>query len=129
MAVEILMLKVVLEITIHIMECRRGRTMMAKIVSWKSGAQTKIVCYQALGYLIAVLPYQLFPLIELLNVYKTDSVQMLRIVLRSLQGLFNLLIFMGRKIHNKLILSLGVRRFRKLSHCQEKNRPCLLVIL
>jgi hypothetical protein len=63
--------------------------------------QTRTIMFQALGYLGAFILCQLFPMINLLKVLRKMVIfQYLHVLLRPLQGLFNLMIFMRHKISN-----------------------------
>ena len=66
--------------------------------------ETKTVIFQTLGYLGAFMLCQLFPLASVMSqeVIKNKTYQQFHVVLRPLQGLFNLIIFMGHKVCNNM---------------------------
>ena len=65
-------------------------------------SETKIIVLQALGYVVASMLCQIFPILHILSkeLGRNEIYQYLHVVFRPLQGLFNLMIFMGHKVCN-----------------------------
>lgn len=63
--------------------------------------EMKVVFLQALGYVCAFILCSVFPIFSIFSREKPIALQYLHVILRPLQGFFNLLIFMGHKIHNQ----------------------------
>ena len=94
--------------------------------------ETRTIIFQALGYLGAFLSCQIFLLLSLLfkgSVRKNVIYQYFHVVLKPLQGFFNLIIFMGHKVYNIRRSNNDITRWQAI--CQvldsSKEEPTLFL--
>mmetsp|Transcript_27541 Transcript_27541/g.32129 ORF Transcript_27541/g.32129 Transcript_27541/m.32129 type:complete len:545 (+) Transcript_27541:525-2159(+) len=77
----------------------RHRMVFSELEAWEKEA--KVVLIQALAYVGAFVMCQLFPFLSILVLRRNSPIlAWFHVLLRPLQGLFNLLIFLGHKVYN-----------------------------